>query len=413
VRRSCHSEESPQRGYNTGDNFGEGFDLRSSLIVILFFTLSIGLIQAQDKLPKCQDRPTWIDPPWVNGLEWCLELVLKDDSAGELGYTALAAAPDGTLYATRPNTGEVLVLTDEDGDDLPETPRVVGDDLTLPNGLAFYEGTLYISGAQHIYRMDGDFHVETLVDDLPWGAGFWTGGLTIGPDERIYVAIGATCDYCEQTDTTRSSIWSYALDGSDPRQIASGLRQPGDVAFRDGVLWTLDSARDGLDAPDLDEINRVTEGMHFGWPYCFGADNQPDTLVGTFDCTQAAKPMLVMPTHSTPIRLETYNSDALSSIENNLLVVLHGSYNQSDLQGYALAVVQFDDEDQISGYRVIIPEQVIYPQQLSRYIYPLAEIQYQESGFWPHRPLDVAVSREGWIYISVGGGQIFALRPLA
>jgi glucose/arabinose dehydrogenase len=378
---------------------------------MLFFTLGIGLTQAQDELPKCQDRPTWIDPPWVNGLEWCLELVLKDDSAGELGYTALAAVPDGTLYAARPNTGEVLVLTDEDGDGLLETPRVVADGLTLPNGLTFYDGALYITGAQHIYRMDADDQIETLVDDLPWGAGFWTGGLTIGPDERIYVAIGATCDYCEQTDSTRGSIWSYALDGSDPQQVASGLRQPGDVAFRDGILLTLDSARDGLDAPDLDEINRVTRGSHFGWPYCFGVGNKPDTLAGNFDCSEATAPTLMLPTHSTPMRLETYTADAFPSIQNDLLVVLHGSYNQSDLQGYALAVVQFDDEGQASGYRVIIPEQAVNPR--TPYVYPLSEIQYQESGFWPHRPLDVAVSREGWIYISVGGGQIFVLRPLA
>jgi glucose/arabinose dehydrogenase len=355
--------------------FWEGFDLRPLLIVILLFIFSLSLIQAQDELPKCQDRPTWIDPPWVNGFDWCLELVLKDDSAGELGYTALAAASDGTLYAARPNSGEILVLTDEDGDDLPETPRVVADGLTLPNGLAFYDGALYISGAQHIYRMDGDFHVETLVNDLPWGAGFWTGGLTIGPDKRIYIAIGATCDHCEQTDTTRGSIWSYALDGSDPQQIASGLRQPGDVAFRYGVLWTLDSARDGLDAPDLDEINSVTEGAHYGWPYCFGADNQSDTLIGTFDCAQSAAPALVLPTHSTPIRLETYSGDAFPTIENNLLVVLHGSYNQSDLQGYALALVEFDDGGQASSHRVIIPEQAFSYDR-----YTLSEIQYQ--GKW-------------------------------
>ena len=216
-----------------------------------------------------------------------------------------------------------------------------------------------------------------------------------------------------RANTARGAIWSYALDGSDPQQVASGLRQPGDVAFREGVLWTLDSARAGLDAPDLDEVNRVTAGDHFGWPYCFGADNQPDTLDGTFNCADAKNPALILPTHSTPMRLETYNADALPAIKNSLLVVLHGSYNQSDLQGYALAVVRFDDDGNPTGYRVIVPEQTINPQFPPSYLYPLAEIQYQESGFWPHRPLDVTVSRVGWIYISVGGGQIFVLRPLA
>ena len=368
--------------------------------------------EAQAGLPKCQERPTWIDPPWVSGFDWCLERFVNDNSAGELGYTALAAAPDGTLYAARPDSGQILALTDQDGDGLPETPRVVAEGLTLPNGLAYYQDALYISGGKYIYRLVGD-QLETVVDDLPSGAGFWTGGLTIGPDERIYVAIGATCDYCQQEDPSRGAIWSYALDGRDPQQVATGLRQPADVAFRGDTLWTLDSVRDGLNAPDLDEVNRVAPGANFGWPYCVGADNHADTIAGTFDCAQAAKPALMLPTHSTPIGMAVYDHDAFPAIQNDLLVVLHGSYNQSDLQGYALALIEFDENGNPSRSRVIIPEQTIDPKNPSGYyVYPLAEIQYQESGFWPRRPIDVTVSREGWIYVSVGGGQIFALRPL-
>lgn len=382
--------------------------MRRLIVVGLCFLLSIYCVDAQETLPKCQERPTWIDPPWVHGADWCLERFVNDDSAGELGYTALAAAPDGTLYAARPYTGQILALTDQDDDGLPETPHVVADGLILPNGLVYYQDALYISGAKYIYRLEGD-RLETLVDDLPWGAGFWTGGLTIGPDERIYVAIGATCDYCEQEESSRGAIWSYALDGSDPRQESIGLRQPADVAFRDDTLWTLDSARDGLDAPDLDELNRVTSGAHFGWPYCIGADNHADTIAGTFDCAQAVPPALTLPTHSTPIGMAVYDHDTFTSIQNDLLIVLHGSYNQSNLEGYALAMIEFDDNGNPSGYRVIIPEQTIYP---GGYIYPLSELQYQESGLWPYRPIDVTVSREGWIYLSLGGGQIFALRPL-
>jgi glucose/arabinose dehydrogenase len=386
--------------------------LRRLLICLLFIVLNSPTLHAQEPLARCQDRPTWVDPPWVNGFDWCLERVIRDESAGELSYTALAAAPDGTLYAARPYTGEVLALTDSDGDGLPETPRMVADGMTLPNGLAYYDGALYISGAQHLYRLVNDT-LETLVDDLPWGTGFWTGGLTVGPDERIYVAIGATCDYCEPDNPARGAIWSYALDGSDPQQVSTGLRQPGDVTFRDDELWTLDSARDGLDLPDLDEVNRVTPGAHFGWPYCFGADNQPDTLSSSFDCSTAAVPALTLPTHSTPIRLTTYDHGLYPAIANSLLVVLHGSYNQSNLEGYALAAVLFDENDQPTGYRVIVPEQALNPDRPGDYLYPLAEIQYQESGFWPRRPLDVTVSHEGWIYVSVGGGQIFAIRPLS
>jgi glucose/arabinose dehydrogenase len=385
--------------------------LRRLIVSTFLVILSFNFAHAQDTLPKCQERPTWIDPPWVDGFDWCLERFLNDASAGELGYTALAAAPDGTLYAARPNTGEVLALTDEDGDGLPESPRVIAGGMTLPNGLAYYDGALYISGGANIYRLVGDT-LETLVHDVPSGAGFWTGGLTVGSDERIYIAIGATCDYCEQDDPARGSIWSYALDGSDPQRVATGLRQPADVAFRDGELWTLDSVRDQIDEPDMDEVNRVILGANFGWPYCVGADNRPDTLAGDFDCTEAVAPALMLPTHSTPIGMTVYDHDALPDIQNDLLVSLHGSYNQSNLEGYALALIHFGEDGQPSEYRIIVPEQTINPQSPPPYIYPLAEIQYQESGFWPRRPIDVTVSREGWIYLSVGGGQLFALRPL-
>ena len=56
--------------------------------------------------------------------------------------------------------------------------------------------------------------------------------------------------------------------------------------------------------------------------------------------------------------------------------------------------------------RIIVPE---VPD--TNWNTPLQKLHYQASGFWPHRPLGVTVSREGWIYISVGGGQIYALRP--
>ncbi len=281
-------------------------------VISLVVIISMGIVRGQDALPVCQDRPTWIDPPWIKGSEWCLEQVINDPDAGELGFTALAAAPDGTLYATRPMSGEVLALTDKDGDGLPESPQVVAEGLTLPNGLAYYDGALYISGGANIYRLEGD-KLDVLVDDVPWGAGFWTGGLTIGPDEHIYVAIGATCDLCEQDDSTRGAIWRYALDGSDGQKVADGLRQPGDVAFRDGVLWTMDSAPQHVTGPNMDELNRVEPGGNYGWPYCVGADNQPN-LTGEVDCAKATSPAMSFPTHSNPIGMAVYDSDTFPAI---------------------------------------------------------------------------------------------------
>ena len=43
--------------------------------------------------------------------------------------------------------------------------------------------------------------------------------------------------------------------------------------------------------------------------------------------------------------------------------------------------------------------------------FSMQQSNYRTSGFWPRRPLDVAVDVRGWVYISAGDGLIIALRP--
>ncbi len=386
--------------------------LRKRFVLQVLVVLLVGIVSgnAQElprNLPRCQDRPGYLDRPVVSARLGCLESVISDDSGGELGFTSLAVAPDGTLYAIRPLQGQVFALTDSDGDGLPDNPEMVADGLTLPNGLAYYDGALYISGGAFIYRFQEDGVLETLVDDLPSGGGFWTGGVTIGPDERIYVGIGAPCDFCVP-DGERGSILSFTLDGSDRQVVAEGLRFPADLAFHGGVLWTVDTARDGLgDVLNLDELNRVTPGAHFGWPYCVGADNQPDLLSDYFDCADATAPAQVFRTHSTPLGLVSYTGGAFPTLDGALLVVQGGSHNALTMSGYLVLAVYFDEAGDPSDLLNIMPaDDTSFRTGVNQ-----QELNYTGHGIWPHRPFDVAVNPEGWVYISAGGGQIFVLRP--
>jgi glucose/arabinose dehydrogenase len=358
---------------------------------------------AQD-WPPCADRPAHQDPPWVS-LDWCLEVVISDESGGELAFSALAVGDDGTLYATRPFTGEVFAFTDTDGDDLPDSPAVVTDGLTLPNGLVWHGEALYISGDAQIDRWQAGERV-TLVKDIPTGSGFWTGRLTVGPDERLYVGSGAPCDLCVRDAPGRASIWSYALDGSDPQQVASGLRAPMDVAFLNDQLWTVDTAPDDATAPNLDRLIRVKDDAFYGWPYCPVIDGSP-ILPADLDCGAIPAPALPLPTHSNPVGLEAYTSATFPRIQNHLLVVLRGSEGTAQLEGYTLVAVPIDEAGNAGDYRVLLPE----PADPGTNTVPLLRMHYVESGFWPRRPLDVAVSPQGWIYVSATGGVIYALRP--
>ncbi len=389
--------------------------MKTLFFSLLAFTALLGFSSlvptaAQSALPPCDQRPHFIDPPWVDTRYFCAEQVIHDSSGGELGFTALVAAPDGTLYAARPLWGQVWALTDGDGDGLPETARLAAQGLTLPNGLAYHDDALYITGGSHIYRLRGD-DLTMLVDEVPAGVtGFWTGGIAVSADERLVIATGAPCDFCLSDEPGRGAILSYVLDGRDPQVVANGLRQPTGLAFRNGELWTVDSARDGLfDAPELDELNRVTPGAHFGWPFCIGPKNQPDDLSGAFDCAQATPPAFTFPTHSQPLGLTLYDGEAFPHLRGQLLVTLGGSYNETQVQGYTLNSIAFDAADQPAGYTILLPH--IPTDNPTWQNLDLLKTHYQKSGFWPYRPMGVTVSREGWIYVSASGGRIWALRP--
>jgi len=381
----------------------------SFIVLVSLLVGSQQVAQARSALPPCGQRPHLIDPPWVNATYYCAELVIHDESGGEMGFTSLAAAPDGTLYAARPLSGEVLALTDSDGDGLPETPHIVAQGLTLPNGLAYYDDALYISGGSQIYKLVGE-ELETLVDDLPTGAGFWTGGIAVGQDKRLYVGMGAECNACEPTQPDRGTILSFALDGSDRQVVVTGLRQPNDLAFQGDTLWTVDTARDGLSyTTNNDELNRVVAGANFGWPYCIGKDNTLDTISTTFDCSKITPPMLTFPTHSNPLGIVAYSGEAFPHLKGQLLVTMGGTIDQSYLNGYTLVTIGFDAAGNPQEPHIILPE--IPTSASQRNNINLQIMHFQASGFWQHHPYDVTISREGWIYVSLGGGSIWALRP--
>lgn len=356
---------------------------------------------AQD-LPPCFDREHFRDPPWIDGTRYCLEHVITDPAGAELAFTALAAAPDGTLYAARPLAGEVYAITDTDQDGLPDSALVVADGLTLPNGLAYHENALYIAGGPHLYRLPANGAVETLVDDLPVGSSGWAGSVIVGPDDRLYVSIGTGCDDCVPAQKDQGAILSFALDGTDAALVATGLRQGGDMAFLQGELWVTDSSP--MNSPQPDELNRVRWGDDFGWPSC---DSEAASATGT-PCPDSLPPVLTFPAGTTPLGMTAYTSETLPYLTNTLLVTLNGSRHTPQIEGYALAVIHIDETGSPLSSEILIPVETPTRDKVG---YSVAEMNFRGSGFWPQRPLDVAVSPEGWLYLSITGGQILAVRP--
>ncbi len=389
---------------------------RFSLLMLLLLAL---VTAAQDaNLPPCSERPLVVLLPRVESILWCIEKPI--DLGSELVSTAITFAEDGTLYATSPQRGELFAFGDSNGDDLPDQPRVLADGLRLPNGLAYADGVLYIAGDGLIYAYE-DEEIRVLADDLPGGRGFFTSGIAIH-EEALYIGVPAPCDDCVPDDPLRGTVLRMTLDGTGREVVARGLRYPAGLAIHDGALWVTDSASDTLEHQGFyDELNVIDlardDVPHFGWPYCIGLENEAH-LPGDFDCAEATAPSITFATGSIPLDLLSYQSRTFPFLTGDLIFVLGGSLYQNPIRGYQ---VGFFDV-QADGTRIV---ESILPQDrvvagVDRLPYD-AERGYDSravevlnrrgAGTWPHRIFSVAESPEGYLYISVGGGIIYVLRP--
>lgn len=387
-------------------------------LALLTLILSKAASAQEPVLGKCSERPRVITGAlFVDYLRWCVESVIDDPDIEPLSFTALETAPDGSLFATRPLTGQVMIIKDADGDQLPDTMRTFADGLHMPNGLAYHDGALFVSGGSSIYRVSTDGSVDAIVSDLPVGAGFPVGGLVVGEDERLYVAVGAPCDNCEFDEPERGAILSMTLDGTDRRVIASGFRQPADVEFYRGKLWSLDSAPRSYRAGALDELNRVETGAWYGFPYCLGADTV-NLASEHVDCASSAPTRVLFGAGARPSALAAYPYDTMTGTADTLVVVLSGEPTQIDFVGYKVVMLNFDDDDRPLGATLLLPFRIESTRQAYvpydgagffwRQYITLSELGW---GIYPQQPLAVAVNSYGWIYISMTGGQIIALRP--
>lgn len=389
------------------------------LLITVILSVFISMAAAQS-LPRCDARPGWRSLPRVNPAYWCYEEVISETGAGEMPFTALAFAPDGRLFTTRPLYGQVWMLRDTDGDGQPDNPQVVADGLTLPNALVYHDGTLYIAGGNHLYRLPDGGELEILVEDLPAGAGYWTGGLAIG-DGRMFVGIGAPCDFCEWDDPERGSILSFALDGSDRQLVARGFRHPTALLYYQGELYATDSSREAYPYDDgLDELNRIVPGGHYGFPYCLGLHNQPVMPDANFDCSQAIPSLVMLSTQSIPAAMAVYESDTFPHLTGKLLLVLAGSDGVPDVRGYQILAM---DRATIGTEHLQAESVIPYDAATTKGAPPTYDLSIglddpdimflnrRGGGLWPHRIYGLAISPQGWIYFSVGGGKIASLRP--
>ncbi|MBT8338513.1 MAG: sorbosone dehydrogenase family protein [Desulfatitalea sp.] len=307
------------------------------------------------------------------------------------GARSLAMSPSGVLFVGTRNNGRVYAVMRQNG---KPNGRVItiADSLNMPNGVALFDGDLYVAEVGRILRfrqieshLDNPLPPEVVYDQFPKDTHHGWKFIRFGPEGKLYVPVGAPCNVCLRSEPVYATITRLNRDGSGFEIYAHGVRNT--VGFDwhplTGQLWFTDNGRDWLgDDQPPDELNRSgIKGLHFGFPYCHGTAIADPKFGGDVSCTRYTPPAADLGPHVAALGMRFYTGRMFpQTYRNQIFIAEHGSWNRSQKTGYRITIARLND-NQVLSYE------------------PFAQGWLAGKSAWG-RPVDVEIISDGSMLVS-------------
>jgi glucose/arabinose dehydrogenase len=299
----------------------------------------------------------------------------------------LAFGSQGELFVSVPAKGKIYLCTDagSDGRFKQVTPFIEGKKPgSVLQGMQYHDGWLWFAQVNSISKaratQGGKAEEEVQVlgpEQLPIGkeGGHMWRALLIH-NGRIYTHLGDSSNATDEPieATERKKIWSFAMDGSDKKLFASGVRNTERLVVRPGTdeIWGVDhdvdmmawkmegDRKNGQPITDHNppaELNHYVEGGFYGHPWIVGM-NQPN--LNFLDnsnlikyASMAVLPEWTMPAHCAANSLLFYTATNIPNAQGDVFVAQHGSWNATKKVGYCLSHILFEDGHPYGEQKVV------------------------------------------------------------
>ena len=254
----------------------------------------------------------------------------------------MAWGDKGTLFVGSFGLGNVYAIKDNGG---KKEVKTVLKGLTMPTGLAFQDGALYVVAINKLIKYENaEANIDKLgdgkvvYDDMPSYVRAWL-EIHRGRQGRLVLSCRSArpSTSASRRPASRRSAVSIRRPATR-KSVALGVRNSvgGDVDPRTGKYWFTENARDWIsdDLPS-DKLNMINKiGEHFGYPYCHQGDMPDPKFAMGHKCSEFTPPVVNLGAHVAPLGMKFYTGSQFpAEYKNNILIAEHGSWNRHKYQG--------------------------------------------------------------------------------